>query len=255
MYQSWLSSYQFAWTPILTYTRRHLQLLDWLESNVEPTAFIDNPSEDQLGIAIGAPDLRMTVSRSGLKIESGLSGLDVRDLMPAIQGVFEVMSPKSVLATRFRITSSVKLEHAAYEEQCTAFASMNSANAMSGSDRFVVIDGSAVIDLVSPLMRHKLEWGIVRRDELLSRLRRPAMSRLGHRDAEENERARVNQRVLPRRKLPEVSVYVEQMGFWQAGGVSSPKGVVDRVAEAEEVASTICRQVTAGFVEIAKGAK
>jgi hypothetical protein len=41
MYRRWASAYQFKWTPILTYTLRHIELLRWLEEHVEPVSFTE----------------------------------------------------------------------------------------------------------------------------------------------------------------------------------------------------------------------
>lgn len=187
-------------------------LLDWFEQNIEPVAFVDRPDKQLLGIALVAPDLRITVKRGGMTLESGLSGVAVEKLAPAIEGVFEVMAPSSVLATQYLSTGVVELEGDDYFERCAQFGSLASAGVFGESDAWRVTDGSAVVDLTSETMKVQVEWGIVQDRELLNRLRHPEMSRLGS-SMSVDERATIAHQTKPGRDVPPVSVYVDQAGF------------------------------------------
>ncbi|MDH6279552.1 hypothetical protein [Prescottella agglutinans] len=249
MYEGWLSSFQFKWTPIITYTRRHLGLLDWLEKNVEPVAFVDSPEKHTLGVALLAPDLRLTVGRSGLLLESGMSGLDVDRLAPAIEGVFEVMDPSSVLATEYRETGVVALAGADYYEECAKFGRLVGGGAFKPGSDYRVTDGSAVLDLESDRFKVQAEWGIVRSDELLSRLRTPEASRLRGGPAR-TESARIARSTPPGRELPEVSVYADQIGFWRSGGgVEDCAEVLKQVSVARQAARTIATDLADAFLD------
>jgi hypothetical protein len=239
MYQDWLSAFQFRWTPILTYTRRHLALLDWFETNIEPVAFIDRPDKQALGVALVASDLRLTVRRSGMTLESGLSGVPVEKLAPAVEGVFEVMEPSSVLAIEYVSTGVFPLEGADYFEQCASFGALVSGDGFGSSEAWQVMDGSAVLDLTSETVKVQVEWGIVNAEELLKRLRTPEMSRLASR-MPVDERAKIAQTTPPGRDVPPVSVYMDQVGYWRTGGgVSEVSDVMKRVTEAQQSASNV----------------
>jgi hypothetical protein len=252
MYQDWLSSFQFQWTPILTYTKRHLVLLDWFEQNIEPVAFVDRPDKQLLGIALVAPDLRITVKRGGMTLESGLSGVAVERLAPAIEGVFEVMAPSSVLATQYLSTGVVELGGDDYYERCAQFGALASGAVFGESDTWRVTDGSAVVDLMSEAMKVQVEWGIVQGRELLDRLRHPEMSRLGNRMSVD-ERASIAHQTKPAREVPQVSVYVDQVGFWRTGGgVDDVSEVMNRVTEAQQTASNVAAELANKFLSTAR---
>lgn len=252
MYQDWLSSFQFQWTPILTYTRRHLALLDWFEENIEPVAFVDHPDKQLLGVALLTSDLRITVKRGGMTLESGLSGVALERLVPAIKGVFEVMAPSSVLATQYLSTGVVPLEGDDYYERCAQFGSLASGDVFGESDTWRVTDGSAVVDLTSDAMKVQVEWGIVQDRELLDRLRHPEISRLGGRMSVD-ERASIAHRTKPGRDVPQVSVYVDQVGFWRSGGgVDDVSDVMKRVTEAQQTASNVAAELAGRFLSTAR---
>ncbi|WP_100451222.1 hypothetical protein [Mycobacteroides abscessus] len=256
MYQDWLSTVQFKWTPILTYTRRYLALLDWFEENIEPVAFTDRPDKQAVGVALVAPDLRLVVSRSGMILESGLSGLAIEKLMPAVTGVFEVMNPSSVLATQYMSIGTVSLRNANYYEQCSRFGVIAAGDGFNGSDQWRVADGSALVDLLSQAMKVQVEWGVVESDELLERLRNPTMSRLNH-SAVGVERASIARNTTPGRDVPSVSVYTDQVGLWRTGGgVNEVSDVMKRVAEAQQTASSIGMRLAEKFCsEACEGAR
>ena len=252
MYQDWLSSFQFRWTPILTYTRRYLALLDWFETNIEPAAFIDRPEKQALGVALVAPDLRLTIRRSGMTLESGLSGVPVEKLASAVEGVFEVMEPSSVLAIEYLSTGVFPLEDADYLEECARFGALVSGEGFGSSEAWRVMDGSALVDLTSEAMKVQVEWGIVNAEELLNRLRSPGMSRLTNR-IPVDDRAKVSQRTSPGRNVPLVSVFADQVGYWRTGGgVSEVSDVMKRVTEAQQAASNVATVLANRFRSTAR---
>jgi hypothetical protein len=250
MYQDWLSSFRFRWTPILTYTKRHLALLDWFEENIEPVAFVDRHEMQAVGVALIAPDLRITVRRSEMVIESGLSRLSIEKLLPAVTGVFEVFEPSSVLASEYLSTGVVPVDDgdADYYQQCANFGAISSAEGFNGSDTWRVIDGSAVVDLISERIKLQVEWGIVKAEELLKRLRDPDRSRLAGRMGL-SDRAKIAQFTNPGGELPPVSVYVDQVGYWRSGGsVKEVADVFNLVTEAQQAASNVATALSDRFL-------
>ncbi len=250
MYQDWLSSFRFRWTPILTYTRRHLALLDWFERNVEPVAFVDRPEMQAVGVALTAPDLRVTVRRSEMVIESGLSRLSIEKLLPAVTGVFEIFEPSSVLASEYLSTGVVPIDDvdADYYQQCASFGAMSSGEGFNSSDTWQVTDGSGVVDLTTDRLKVQVEWGIVKADELLKRLRDPEMSRLAGRMGI-GDRAKIAQITKPGGEIPNLSVYTDQVGFWRSGGsVAEAADVFKLVAEAQQAASNVATALADTFL-------
>ena len=253
MYENWVLSFQFQWTPILTFTRRRLQLLDWFEKNTEPVAFVDEP--ERVGVGIISPDLRLTVRRASVSIESGASGLAVEKLRPAIDGVFEVLTPRGMIGTRFMATGVTPLDDADYDGERRAFGTMAGGRAFSDSDQFAVSDGSALVDLVSDDLYLQVEWGIVSGDELLERLSDPEMSRISGRGDDEGQGALVR-RTARRRDVPLVGIFTDQMGTWRRGSkVASPEDVLNLISEAQLTTSTVATSFADMFQRATKEAK
>lgn len=251
MYENWLLSIQFKWTPILTFSRRRLKLLDWFESNTEPAAFVDTP--ERVGVALIAPDLRVSVTRHGIVVESGTSELDVGKLSPAIEGVFEVMDPRAVLATRYFATGATPLTDADYFEECSAFGRMVGGSAVG--DAFRVIDGSALVDLQSETMQVQVEWGIVSGDELFARVTDPGMSRIDGREDDHGQSALARHTGV-HRDLPDVAIFTDQRGSWRTGGQASDvSNVLKLVSEAKQTATTVATGFAELFRQAAKEAR
>ncbi|XGU20355.1 hypothetical protein ACETU7_05765 [Rhodococcus sp. 3Y1] len=130
---------RFRMTPILTYTRRHLSLLEWFEQNLDPVAFTEK--RDMVGIALLSEDLRITVTRSGMRLESA-SGAAISHLLPAVSGVFEVLEPKDVVLSRSFSMGTVDLCDVDYHEACARFGvKMGTRRPVGGV--FRATDGSA----------------------------------------------------------------------------------------------------------------
>lgn len=245
MYKRWTSAYHFRWTPILTYTRRHLQLLDWFEENVDPVAFVENHS--RVGVAIVAEDLRITVTRSCMMVESGLSGLPVSLLLPAIEGVFEVLQPKDTVLSFWSATATQDLGMADYNEERAHFASR-----LCGMGPVAIgyrpIDGSALVDFSSPQSKVQMEWGIVRSSELLDRLQNPHLGRVDRLNSESIE-GNPSQGAVSQDDMPEVSVFTDITARRVLGGeVSSVSDVADLISRADRAAESIATSVTGNLV-------
>ncbi|TVS77000.1 hypothetical protein [Mycobacterium helveticum] len=238
MYERWVSIHAFRWTPILTFTRRHLALLDWLEENVQPVAFLDEPQT--IGIAIGASDLRLTVSRAGMTIESGLSGLPVNRVVPALEGVFDLLQPKATILTVSNVVSTRELPGTDYDEMRRAFA-IDVAGVPSEVAELSALDGSSLVDLESDQQSAQVEWGIVEADELLMRLSNPKVSRIvrGRSGEEPRPKRQLVRSQIPR-SLPEVSVFAELVITRLAGGaVTDAQSVSDIIEKVEDTAKTV----------------
>ena len=243
MYRRWTSAYKFKWTPILTYTRRHLALLEWFEEHLDPVAFVEHPG--RVGVALIVDDLRVTVRRAGMQLESGLSGASVTHLSKAVEGIFQVFEPSDTVLTQARCTSSVALDAADYHETCARFGRMvGAANNVAGG--FRAVDGSALLDLHSDQVRAQVEWGIVDADELLFRLTHPDVGRLSY---EEVPEPRDRTAGLLQDELPPVSTLVDISATRVLGGeVSNPSSVEAAIAIADTEAQDVSESLARNFM-------
>lgn len=198
MFRQWVSAYHLAWTPILSFDRRRATFLDWVEANLEPVAFADTSNE--VGIALVSPDLRLTVTRGGFRVDSGLSALPIEVLLPAVEGLFDAMEPRKVRISNHIAMATVELKDTDLAAECARFARKLSGGEPSIAG-LVPTDGSALLDMSWKEETVQIEYGVLGRGELASRLQNPSLGRLSarrefraHRDAQfwEQEAAAVS---------------------------------------------------------------
>ncbi len=166
MAQHWTSTYLLRWTPILTFVRRRLELLELMEARLDPIAFVDRP--DAVGVALASKDLRVVARRGGMLVSTGLSGAGLENLHEAVQDVFEVLQPKDAVVSRARSVWSSRLPDADYNVERARLARELTGGADTGD--FRPDDASALADFESRELHAQVEWGVVKRDELLQRL-------------------------------------------------------------------------------------
>ncbi len=235
MLHRWTSSYFLEWTPILTFARRRLELLNWLEEHTSPVAFTE--THKSVGVAMLANDLRVVASRGSMLIESGYSGAEIKALAPAIEGMFEVLAPKNVVLSRSQAMITYDLGDRDYHEECARVGS-RFAFPLTDQPGFRPIDGSALVDLESPELNFQVEWGVVEATELLARLQRPQMGRL-HAEQHQLGESRFDFDQL-RDELPSVSLLVSVSAMRKTGGeVSDTTQVLDAVTAADVAAGRV----------------
>jgi hypothetical protein len=197
----WTSVYQFEWTPIITFGVRRLRLLEWMEKNLDPVAFSDTP--DHIGVALLNKMIRLVVHKSGMVLEDAVAAESgVSSLTPAVEGIWPVLEPKSVVLRSASLALSFDLEGIDYNEARAWFARQ-----ASGVDTwpygFRAIDASALMDLEGPNYFAQVEWGIVSDTELEERLTEPREGRMSsNRPAASPSSVRVDQ-------LPPTSLFVD----------------------------------------------
>lgn len=253
MYRRWVSAYQFKWTPILTYTRRHIELLRWLEENTEPVSFTETDMR-RFGVALVAKDLRVTVDANGMNIRSGLSGVPTDRLLPAIEGILTVMEPRDTVLTRANVSASFALDGADYHEECARFARRASDLSPTAAD-FRPVDASVIVDLESTDWKVQAEWGIVSSAELLQRLSEPSIGRLRRQRAAEGREPADNVAGSLVDDLPSVSVFTDvSMGRRHGGEVGDVSGVRDVIdatnGQAELITKALAEQYVADSREV-----
>lgn len=201
MYRRWSGRYHFRWTPRIGFERRRLDLLTWLETNVDPIGFV--VTEDSVGVALGTTDLRLVITKGGLTLVTGASGAPVDALLHAVDGVFDVLQPSSprgvqgLFKTTYVLPES-HLEACARLGRQTSFA--DPAQAWTPSD------SSVLVDFVSEDAGAQVEWGVVSAAELLERLA-GNLGRMKHRAPDDT---RLNS-VPNDGEVPAVSLFAEVM--------------------------------------------
>lgn len=255
MYERWVSFFEFRWTPILTYRRRHLELLDWFEENLEPVAFNDDP--DRLGIAMGAHDLRIVVQRNGMTVDSGLSGKPTSELLPAIAGVLEVLKPRETVLTMSNVISTVELDGRDYETARGIFA-RGVAGAPQQLCGMTPLDASVLMDFKSSSVAAQVEWGIVESSELLQRLGDPRISRVEKHGGELRRRVAMSPASTAPGRIPDVSVFAEvaflpQQDDEVTDAASVGNVMVEYEASAEQLALGLMNRFEAAEVSAKEG--
>lgn len=235
MAQHWTSLYEVKWTPILTFTRRRLALLDWLDTHTEPVAFVERP--DYIGVALLTPDLRLTVDRSSMTVDLGVAGGTIDAAVDAMGGVFEVLEPKDAVLHRASSYWSSSLLGADYHEERARLAGELTGVPTVGGLR--ADDASGLADYESMEQHVQVEWGVVERDELFLRLTEPVGRARHHqpstrlaRDSRQTLRGRLEEAEI------DISLLVDVNVTHKVGGlVSSGSDVVDVAADTDTVGS------------------
>jgi hypothetical protein len=167
---------QVRWDPILTFTRRRLALLDWLEENVAPLAFTEAP--DHVGVAVGSAGQRIRTQRDGLDILLDGASAEVQSLSETIDGVFEQLRPGQAWVSRYRgaWTTPIALE---YKEACSRLAH----RAFGGflPEDATPYDCAYLVDLHLPSGKAQIEFGVVTPSEVRERLEDPTIGILATR--------------------------------------------------------------------------
>jgi len=173
--RNWAAAFTFQWTPVLTFTRRRLKLLDWIDSNLDPVAFFEEP--DRIGIAVLTPDLRLEVDRFKMTaFHSAEAGAEISGLGDLITGVLDVLAPKNVSLSTASSVWSEPLDVDDYNEARARFAQRIGLEP-TGSE-FRAFDASGLLDVESNNWRGQVEYGVVEGEELLFRLRQPQVGRI-----------------------------------------------------------------------------
>lgn len=239
----WSSIYRFAWTPIITFGVRRLGLLEWIEEHLEPVSFSEGV--DHVGVALMQPHIRVTVTGRGMTLEDGVgSDAGVRPLMDAVGGVLDVLRPRAVTFQSSTVAWSHSIESVDYDRSRAAFAQNISRTALT-RDGLAPFDGSALMDLHGDLCDAQVEWGLVSATELLERVSRPGISRVGA------QRGGADLIGVDRSDLPEASVFadVAVMGYRPTPNLEAVKGIYDLIDSVDNVSKNIATAVHEGVAQ------
>lgn len=230
--QRWTTSYRFDWTPIVTFSRRQLALLDWIEENLDPVAFYDHAGT--IGVAVLSRDIRLTVTQRGMTLEDGaVADEGVSVLQRAVEGALETLEPRDVGLTSGSVAWSRGFDGLVYNEARAGLArTISGLGLVDGAP--VPIDVSALMDVLTPDFRGQVEWGVVSADELLERLSQPPMGRLS------TNRPELVHPGLDPDDLPDASLFVDTTFSSLAGEhVAGVKGIFQAIDELNSVSGKL----------------
>lgn len=202
MARRWTAELELSWHPILTFERRRLALMDWLEENVDVVAFKN--TAEQVGVSTKSTELRATATSSGLKLSSSSPLFQLDQLAGVVAGVLEVFSPAEPRLKVSRSTWSAELP-GSYALACARFGRHVSFYAETGE--FAATDGSALVDLDGSSAHIQMEIGVVEAQELLMRLSVPQVSRIPQ--SSSSARTRVSPQGITISELPSLSLFGE----------------------------------------------
>ncbi|MCD2170356.1 hypothetical protein LPW41_11675 [Microbacterium sp. JC 701] len=241
--QRWTSSYRFEWTPIVTFGRRQIRFLDWIEENLEPVAFYDQVGVT--GVALVSRNVRLTLDQRGMTLQDG-SAVDagVSLLMPAVRGVFEILEPKGAQLHSASVAWSRGIDHVAYNEARASLARSISRIGLNDSGP-LAIDVSALMDIATPAYKGQVEWGVVSADELIDRLSVPEAGRLS------SNRPEAELPGIDAGDLPESSLFVDtSFRATSSELIDSAQGIADAVDDVNRVSMSTADAIFAGTEEL-----
>ncbi|GAA1110398.1 hypothetical protein [Nesterenkonia jeotgali] len=197
--ETWTTAYRFEWTPIIAFSARRLELLQWLQDNVEPVAFRDQ--DDSVGVAVEDLYLKVTATRDSLTLLNGrVPHLDLEATTHVVEGIFETLKPEGITLAYSSQAISGELPSADYEAETARF----SARAAGTPDVSVVpYDAAILADFSTPGFLVQSEWGIVNGSELAMRVEDPRVGRAG------GSRALTSLDNEDRQSLPALSVFMD----------------------------------------------
>lgn len=166
----WTSTIIVQWRPMLTFTRRRLELLDWFEANCDLVAFTDAP--DHVGVAIGTEAQRIRLSRSHLRIELRAPDADLAQLKTALDKALETFAGQDPLPAMYMgVWTSAILEQS-YDEARRQLARAGMLEPLLPAGMRAV-DCAILTDFESEVGASKAEYGVVEAEELRERLTNP----------------------------------------------------------------------------------
>ena len=235
--------YRFAWTPIITFGTRRLRLLEWVEEHLEPTAFIDSPTGDHIGLALGDKRVRLTVTRRGAQLEDrSAQGAGVGSLSPALEGLLAILEPKSVVLDSASIAWSSDIPSMSYNSARGGLANSVSGLARAGS-LFNALDTSMLLDVETEDFDGQVEWGVVSAPELKERIENPQIGRLSA------QRARASLTESAFKELPEASVFLDtHLHQSDSSPITDAAGMERAVQTVTGLSEYLCQQLAQDVV-------
>lgn len=173
----WVSSIAVTWAPILTFERRRSEVLEWVESNLDPVAFSE--SDRGLGLAFGHSDMRISFTRHSLMLSSGASGGGMEShLDEALKGILDALTPAQTRVSSIMFKASGALEGAGYDVTRRRFAERAHGEAL-GLGEWRTKDAAVLSDIETDDFEGQVDYGVVEQSEIRERVLDPGLGRTG----------------------------------------------------------------------------
>ncbi|WP_106818171.1 hypothetical protein [Janibacter massiliensis] len=224
----WNANVLIEWRPILTFERRRLALLDWLEEEVQVVRVLDDTSG--IGVAVDDPAQRLIIERQRCTVRLSSHQATFEGLGRALQGVFKHMEPSEAWLASYRGAWSKELDAESYEDACDKFT--RGVVNLPKSDRLTLRDAACLADVAVDGEDCQVEYGIVDRRQLHARIRGGVSGMLGF-DTPERDDASVAMR-----SLPNVSMFCDVRSFTRQP-VSDPATTLTGLHEMVERAALL----------------
>lgn len=225
----WVSAVLVNWAPILTYTRKREEVLEWVEATLDPLAFSDG--EETLGLAFGEPDMRLAISRRSMVLSSGASGTDMEQVLDEpLRGILDILTPAQTRVAQVIIRASEGLRATDYHDVARRFATRAHGGTRALA-RWTATDAAVLTDVETGGFTAQVDYGIVSPDEIRERILNPEISRVGAFLGAPSGR-RLDQRM---EQVPPVSLFVDALlDPMNDDYVSSSQDIWQIYSEAEE---------------------
>ena len=159
---NWAVTVTIGWHPILTFSRRRLELLDWIEENLDFHAFLDQP--DRVGVRFSGGQ-SFEIRRDRLTFRT--PGADaLSDAIAWADQMLAELKPKHPRVIEIDSDWTEAPPHGDYDEVRQTFAT----RFFPSSDEYVPFDASALFDVETPDGTIQCEYGYVDESELADRL-------------------------------------------------------------------------------------
>jgi hypothetical protein len=172
MAHRWNAHYSFHWSPVVAFSKKRAEFEAWIDLHLQPRGVLDQ--QDQLGLAIDDPLLRVTISRTGFDISLGRDGLNVEPLEVFMGGLSEVFGSKDIHIAAASLAHSAAVD-GEYEHLRRSFTARCLGPVPAG---FTGVDVAALTDIESPTGTMSCEFGVVTDKELTARLTQRTLGRL-----------------------------------------------------------------------------
>lgn len=243
----WTAAYRFRYSPIISFERRRLALLDWVEQHVDPVSFRDG--RDEVGISLSR-GVRIRIGRSQTMLEDGVADLQgVDSLWPMIAGLLETMEPRDVVLHSASIAWSSELPGWIYDDATRTLATRVTGLSAPLQSGVVPTDVAPLVDFTSDRLRIQAEYGVVNPPELRARLNDDDIGKIkGRSGGDIDPSALVG--------LPETMLFVDtSVHSRRAETITDQAGMQQALTEFQDAAREVAEAVVATALierEIAK---
>lgn len=225
----WVSAVMVSWAPILTFSRKRDEVLEWVEAALDPLAFQDG--DTSLGLAFGEPDMKLAFTRRGVLLTSGASGHSMESLLDEpLRGILDVLTPAQTRVTNVLVRSSEGIDSESYADSARSLAERAHGRGLAASS-WQATDVAVLSDVSTEGFSGQVDYGIVSPEEIRQRILNPDVSRVwGRMDAP-------SQRHMESRlsDVPPTSLFVDAlMAPDSRDYVASSADIWQTYAEAEE---------------------